>query len=61
MFNAALYRVTGGSTSQSVREKYRANHPKYRSTQTSFATTTCERLHTLLYTHKLYSLILYFR
>lgn len=37
------YCVTGGSTSQSVGKKYRVNHPKYRSTQTSFATSTCEQ------------------
>lgn len=39
------YYVTGGSTSQSVGKKYRANHPKYRSTQTSIATSTCERIY----------------
>lgn len=42
LFLIWYYCVTGGSTSQSVGKKYRANHPKYRFTQTSIASPTCE-------------------
>lgn len=43
LFLIWCYCVTGGSTSQSVGKKYRVNHPKYRSTQTSIASPTCEQ------------------